>query len=104
MNVTMDTFSKRLEEGIERNARSVVFNHLLSGSLPDHLIDNFKRLLWYGSTQMDRWVWLEERIREHHLMLTAMKSGQWVSIEDLPKGSILNIEVRNRGAKRLSSL
>lgn len=47
---------------------------------------------------------LEGQIREHHLMLTAMKSGQWVSIEDLPNDSILNIEIRNPDAKRLSSL
>jgi hypothetical protein len=104
MNVTTDTFSKLLREGIERNARSVVFNHLLSGSLPDHLIDNFKRLLCYGSTPTDRWVSLVEAIHVHHLLHSGLRYDQWGNIVDMPKDSIIYIEIRNPNEKRLSLL
>lgn len=104
MNATTDTFFKRLEAGIERNARSVVFDHLLSGSLPDHLIDNFKRLLCYGSTPTDHWVSLEEQIHIHHLLHTESKYVPWGSIEGTRMPLILNIEIRKQNEKRLSSL
>src|SRR5690242_13487153 len=104
MSATTDTFFKLLEEGIERNARRVVFDHLLSGSLPDPLIGSFKRLLCYGSTQTGAWAWLEEQIRIHHLLHNESKSDQWVSIEDMPNPLILNCVIKNPNEKRLSFL
>lgn len=102
MNATTDTFSQRLREGIERNARRVVFDHLLSGSLPDPLIDNFKRLLLYGSTPTDRWESLAELIPLFPQTPTDENFVLWENIDVSQGPLMINIDVRKPNGMRLS--
>lgn len=102
----MDTSLK--EQVITELLKSNVLNaenlRNASGWLLEVLTDSYKRLSSCGGTLTDRLGWLEEQIRVRLLTQNGLIFVPWESIASSPRPLILNIEVRNSGEKRLSSL
>jgi hypothetical protein len=103
-NVPMDTSLKEsvITELLKSNVLNADNLRNASGWLLEVLIDSYKRLSSCGNTPMDRLEWQEEQIRVLRQGLNEWKFEPWESIADRSNLLILNIEVRNPNAKRLS--
>lgn len=102
----MDTSSKRWLP-ITRNGLNVLIvepSQTESGFHLVPLIGNCQPPSFFGNTLMGLSVLQEERILELQRTLNALRSALWVNTDDTPEPLMLNIEVRNPNAKRLSLL